>query len=133
MPHISSQTKYLAIDYGTKRVGLAIGSREVQLAFPLPPVPNAIAEKSIIEIIIKENITHLVVGLPLNTANKETPICQKIRRFVRRLTRRHPISVSFQDEYGTSEEAKSIEGSGANNLDSKAAALILTEHLNRKG
>lgn len=132
MSRSSSPTKYLAIDYGTKRVGLAIASLEVRLAFPLPPISNALAEKTIIEIIVKEDITHLVVGLPLNTANEETPICQKIRRFVRRLTRRHPILVSFQDEYGTSEDAKSIAGSGADNIDSKAAALILTEYLNSK-
>lgn len=124
--------KYLGIDYGTKRVGLALASQEIPLAFPIQPVTNTLAEKEIIDIINKERITHLVVGLPLNSANEETPICQKIRRFVRRLTRRHPIKVTFQDEYGTSEEAKTIAGSGAGNLDSKAAALILTDFLNAK-
>ena len=63
---------YLGVDYGTKRIGLAKAEDELKIATPLTTIPNDpnIFEK-IREIVIREKISDIVLGVPVSFDGKE--------------------------------------------------------------
>lgn len=117
--------RYLAIDLGDKRTGLALGDRVTRLVSPLETieVPMSIADgsallhalaKAVEEQIGVTRIVQgakqpprgaLVVGLPLNMDGTENPRTRHIRAFAARLGERTGLEVFFQDERLTTEEA----------------------------
>lgn len=117
--------RYLAIDLGDKRTGLALGDEITRLVSPLETVevPMSIADgtallhalaKAVEENIgvmrIVQGVKHppkggLVVGLPLNMDGTENPRTRHIRAFAARLGERTGLQVYFQDERLTTEEA----------------------------
>lgn len=135
-------TTYLAFDYGTKRVGLAVGNDITKTAQALPPISttqyhNAIA----LSTIIKEwRIAHLIFGAPLNQHGEATKTSQKVKLLGDQLGKQLNLPVSHVDERYTSVEANRIlrqqgrqgKSSQAKNIamrDSIAAQLILETYL----
>lgn len=130
-------TKVLALDIGDKRIGVASGDTAVAIAFPSAVLERGggRAETELLDIIKKDQITHLVVGLPLDASGRETPQCAKVRRFCERLQKRAVIEVTFVDEHLSSEDAKqrlseSRSGRAAvkTGVDAAAAAIILQSY-----
>lgn len=133
---------YLGIDYGTKRVGVAISSGSSG-ATPLATfaTESGVAEKELLKLITEREITTLVVGLPLNEQGERTEQCDKIERFCRRITRRIKIELIYVDEHLTTvEAAERLKSRGINPakkgneglLDQTAATIILQEYLDSK-
>jgi putative Holliday junction resolvase len=91
--------RYLAIDYGTKRTGLAICDAAETIASPLA-VLHGQKEllKKIAEIVETENVDAIVLGLPLNMAGTEGPQTKLVRKFAEQLKNHLSIPVHFQDE-----------------------------------
>ena len=129
--------KVLAIDYGLKRVGIALGDTELKIAVPKEVVPNdGNLLKRIKELVTQHRISKIVVGLPLTPSGKEGERAKLVREFVRDL-KEHVCDreVILWDERYTTLEAKERLKSSANKkrnreiLDAISAQIILEEFL----
>lgn len=135
--------KLLGIDYGEKRIGLAISDENGVLAFPIEVLEN---NKNILEEmakILKENqVSKIVIGDSKDQNGAPNPIAGEIENFIIVLQKKFSIQVERQAEFFTSFESMRREGKGRNNArkikrifekkdDAKAAALILQRYLDR--
>lgn len=124
--------KLLGIDYGTKRIGVAISDENATLAFPKMIILNDInALKHLGEILEKENISEIVVGESEDFSGKLNPISEKIEIFISELKDKFKLPIHKQKEFWTSVEARRFQGSGKA-VDASAAALILQRYLDKK-
>lgn len=117
---------FLAFDFGTRRVGVATGSRFTGNAEPLKSIHvDGEARFEAIARLIKEwQPEGLVIGVPFHPDGAEHEMTQRARRFGRQLKGRFRLPVFEADERYTSVEAQS---QGARDVDSTAAALILEQ------
>ena len=133
--HHPSTGTVLAFDFGTRRIGVAVGDFETRLAHPLASVTQAEtrARFAAIERLIAEwRPALLVVGLPSHADGAEHPVGRLARRFAQRLEGRFGIPAELVDERLTSHEAEGLlRASGARGarlkagLDAVAAQRIL--------
>ena len=80
--------RVLGIDYGNARIGIAMGDTETCIAGPLTVLENHGDDRSIIaiqELIKKEQIEKIIVGLPLGKEGEETEQSKRIRSFISKL------------------------------------------------
>ena len=133
--------RYLAIDYGRKRTGLAVCDAAETLAAPLAvlTVRQGHLVSEILEIIKREAIEAAVLGLPLNMDGSEGAQAKLIRQFARELQKHTDIPIHFHDERLTSFEAeKKLSAVDLTRkkkkkwLDAVAAAAILQSFLDAK-
>ncbi|HSX03036.1 MAG TPA: Holliday junction resolvase RuvX [Candidatus Saccharimonadia bacterium] len=123
--------RFLGIDYGAKRIGLATGDDETKLAQPLATVGAA----ELLPTIEREGpFAAIVVGLPRSLDGAETPQTLAVRRFTDDQLGALEAEVVFQDEAGTSSVAEErLRQSGRpyqrEQIDAEAAALILQDYL----
>lgn len=123
--------KYLGIDYGAKRVGIAITDDTGSMAFAkkvLLTGPDLILE--IKKMCDEENIEGIVIGESKDFSGKENPIMQKIHILKSDLETAAKLPVFFEPELMTSMEAQHIQGSNHMN-DASAAAIILNSFLSK--
>jgi putative Holliday junction resolvase len=124
--------KYLGIDYGAKRIGLATADSEAKLATPL----STVGPKDLATIIERHGpFDTVVVGLPRNLDGSESPQAVAVQRFTDDvLWRKLHIEVVFQDEFATSQVAEArLQEAGKpyqpEQIDAEAAAIILQDYL----
>jgi len=119
----------LAFDFGTKRIGVAVGEPELRTAHPLP----AVSDFSKIQELVKEwKPTHLVVGLPTSAQGEAHAMTKQAEDFARRLERRFKLPVARVDERYTSVEAeRKLRGLKNKAIDSVAAQLILEQYFDQ--
>ncbi len=123
--------KSLSIDYGTKRIGVALSDEGGTLAFPKEILPNRrdLFEK-LKEIIKEENVSSIVVGESLDYAGEANKVMREISEFVEKLKADFSLPVHFEKEFLTSVEARRYHKNGEK-VDASAAALILQRYLDR--
>lgn len=134
--------KFLAIDYGQARTGIAVSDAEGRMAFPrctvYAPVGKAKTQffAQLLECIEREQPDALVVGLPVPQSGEDSLTTRQVRNFVARLKRRSPLPVYFMPEYlSTYAAAGDLEHAGLNAaqkkavLDQQAAVCILESFL----
>jgi putative holliday junction resolvase len=145
--HNESQTdaakgRLLALDLGTKRVGVAV-SDELQLTVqPLPPLRRSNWKNLLRQI---SDLRHtfdaqgVVIGLPLKRDGTEGDAAQEARRIARNLSLSLTVPVHLQDERLTSQAAEeSLRAAGVSGrdlsarLDSEAAAIILRDFISQR-
>jgi putative Holliday junction resolvase len=123
--------KYLGIDYGTKRVGLATSDDGGTMAFPLRVLLNS---RSLVSHITKicrdEHIDTIVMGDSLNFQNKPNKIMEEIRPFAEALKDATLLPLVFMNEVLSSQEAMHLQGDNAKN-DASAAAIVLQSYLDK--
>jgi len=130
----------LAIDYGTKRTGLAICDSAETIASPLTVIQG---QKELLTKISKtvdaENVEAIVLGLPLNMTGSESAQTKLVLKFAEQLKNRLHIPVHLQDErlstFGAEEKLASVKltkGKKKKRLDAIAAAEILEAFLEQK-
>ena len=136
--------RFLGIDYGIKRIGVAISDENGRLAFPKEIVLNNQNSLTRIgEIIKTENISAIVVGDSVDLMGKENPISKEITSFISKLESDLKLPVYKEKEFLTSVEARGREGKEKNNakkikktesvkVDASAAALILQRYLDKR-
>jgi len=118
----------LAIDYGSKRVGVAIAHEGVQIASPLSVLDNTQSLVDEIKQLVKvEKATAVVVGLPRNLDGDDTAQTQQVRQFAAELDG-NGFDVVFQDEAATSVAVEDSAGRDRQ-IDARAASLILRDYL----
>jgi putative Holliday junction resolvase len=136
--------RVLGIDYGERRIGLALSDPTATIATPLrvlnrrrgkrPPVATILALAE------EREVEAFVVGLPLDLGGDETDWTREVRAFGDAISRRSGLPVAFVDERMTSVAAeravrslglKRSERERKERIDAAAAVLILQGWLNR--
>lgn len=122
----------LGFDYGTRKIGVAVGQQLTGTATPLTTlhlVSNNPDWQGIEKLLTEWQPDALVVGLPIGPEENETPMTTAARKFCRQLEGRFHLPVHLADERLTSREAWSRIGGIAvrdvTRIDSMAAKLIL--------
>lgn len=121
--------KVLALDYGTKRIGLASGDLEHKIAFPRDIILNkGDAIKRIFDLCKELDIVLVVVGWPLQMQEKRpvNPVMPQLKQFVKKLEKMG-LKVTLLDERLSSFEAKKLTGE-SRNVDAHAAQIILQRY-----
>ncbi len=123
--------RILGIDYGTKRVGIAMSDPTESFAQPYVVIQNS---KNLIEdikaIIAKEGITKIILGESKDFKGKDNVVMEKINAFKKDLERETPLPVIFELEYLSSHQAAYFQGQHAL-LDASSAAIILQSYLDK--
>lgn len=126
----------LAIDYGSKNIGLAWCQKELGVVLPFGQLKDYKIERLkdyLVNLIEKEKVDKVIVGLPVGLDGKENENTKKIRKFVSELKNQIDVPVDFVDERFTSAQADSMGGgTGGASRDEKAAMVILQSYLDIK-
>jgi putative Holliday junction resolvase len=123
--------KYLGIDWGEKRIGLALGDSETGIATPFKVVSGV---DEIIKIIKSEEINIVVVGKPVSITNYKLQITNKeFNDFIGKLKEKTNIPVKFFDERLSSKAADALSGDKKTKAarDAVAAMIILQSYLDK--
>jgi putative Holliday junction resolvase len=122
--------KYLGIDYGTKKVGLAVSDDEGTMAFPHSIVRNDDKLREKIEnTLAEEEITTIVMGHSLAMDGNENPVMEEAHGFKGTLER-EGFTVHLEPEFLTTVQAR--RGTPDEMADASAAALVLQTFLDKK-
>lgn len=131
---MSKPKKYLGVDYGAKRVGVAVGNLESGITEALVTLANS---PSLIQELLKLRDEHdadsIILGLPRNLEGEDTQQTVSVRRFALELEK-NGVAVILQDEALTSEQAAANIGSkkvfqDKGQVDREAARIIVEDYL----
>lgn len=124
----------LAIDYGTKRIGLALSDETETIAQAIEPIivkNNRTAFIRIHELITLHKLTKILLGLPLGYDEKPTQISIEVEKFAKKVAEKFNIETAFWNETLTSKMAGvKIKDKRNGKLDSESARILLQEYLN---
>lgn len=131
--------RYLGLDVGNKRVGVAVGNSETRIASPLATLTRktpAHDAAQLLEWIREYDVEMVVVGLPRNTDDSAGEQEALTRAYVEQLCTQIALPFCFQDErYSTATARRAQQTRGVNEkrgratLDASAAAVILQDFL----
>lgn len=137
--------RILGVDYGERRIGLAVSDPAAIFARPLPTLLRRRGKRppvaKVAEIAREHDVDRIVLGLPLTSAGEEDEWTREVRDFGDRLAERTGLPVDYIDERFTSALAERVlrsRGLGRatreekGRVDAAAAALILQAYLDRK-
>ena len=134
--------RYLGVDYGSKKIGLAISDEESQFAFPFSIITNKNKDesiKNILEILKEKDIQNIVVGESKNLKGEDNIILSEAKDFVKKLAsefskiKNVDLEINFEKEWLSTLEARRYND--RRDADDSAAAIILQrflDKLNRK-
>ena len=124
--------RYLGIDYGTKKVGVALSDEGGQMAFPHSVLPNDDTLLASLERLIEaEQVAEIVIGHSKDAAGKDNPVQAHIEELVTDLTLAVGLPVHLEPEQYTTQAAVRIQGR-TDKTDASAAALILDSYLTKR-
>jgi putative Holliday junction resolvase len=123
--------RILGIDYGTKRVGIALSDEKRQFALPVSVLPNT---KNLLSEILKvaedNKCEEIVIGESRNYKGEPNPIFEEVETLKKQLEEKN-FKVSLELEFMTSQQAERFQGK-TDMSDASAAALILQSYLDKK-
>ena len=132
--------RLLAIDYGARRVGLALSDPLKMIANPYQTILNKSENNLILKIeriIDAEDVEQIIIGLPLGMAGQITEQTKKVEEFADKLIARG-IAIEYEDERWSSVAAKRSmkeqnikSGYNKELVDQTAAAIFLQQYLDR--
>ena len=130
-------SRVLGLDVGDARIGLALSDPLGIIASPLTIISRQNIEadiQAIIDVIIKNNVGRIIVGLPFSMDGTLGAQAEKVRNFADELSRRTDILLEYRDERLSTVVAKRIvqqirKTSRGTRYDAAAAALILQSYL----
>jgi putative Holliday junction resolvase len=136
-----SPGRVLALDLGTKRVGVAVSDELRLTARPLPALPRTSWKRllrAVSELCERFDVRTIVLGLPLRLDGDEGDAAQEARRIARNLGLSLKLPIRLQDERLTSRAAEAaLREAGlqkqeiSERIDSEAAAIILRDFLSK--
>jgi putative Holliday junction resolvase len=131
----------LGIDFGERRIGIAISDPEGRLAVPLTTLTRRDDRSAVAEIAAiarREDVGRLVLGEPVGLDGTRGPAAARVRRFGRRLAAKTALPLTFVGEALTSVEAAArLRAAGIDprrepgRIDATAAQIVLQEELDR--
>lgn len=123
--------RLLGIDYGSKRVGVALSDEGGEMAFPHDVFLNdAELVKNITGLAEAKQVEKIIVGHSLDREGKDNPIHGATEEFISELTSRLSIPIELEPEQYTTKEAVHTQGKHEK-IDASAAALILNSYITR--
>lgn len=125
--------KYLGIDHGDKRIGLATGDDDIFIASPFEIVEVSGDEVAEICLLIREEgIEQIILGLPVSLHGGENAQARKVRKFGSALEKESGLKVIYEDERMTSKQADALLREALpERRDAVAAMVILQSYLDR--
>ena len=133
--------KYLAIDYGQKRTGIAVSDTGGSMAFPRKTIlmrTRAAFFEELLALIEAEATDAIVIGLPINLDGEESLTTRQVRKFSKSLARRTTLPLFWMEEALSSYEAeRDLRDAGRSAaqgravLDQQAAVRILQSFLDQ--
>lgn len=129
--------KFLSLDYGDARVGVALADSQVKIAIAWGVLENnEMLFKRIKDLVGFESIDVVVVGFPRNQSGEPTAQTAKVERFVQELGKKISQKICLQDESLTSvmaeERLKSYNKPySKGDIDAMAAVIILEDFLEK--
>ena len=122
----------LGIDYGGKRVGIAISDENNAFALPLAVLPNdRRLVASVKKIATEKTVGTIVLGESRNFKGEPNAIMKDIEKFKDELEKETRLKVEYEPEFLTSAEAARVQGKTKMH-DASAAALILKSYLDKQ-
>jgi putative Holliday junction resolvase len=121
----------LAFDFGTKKIGVAVGQTKTRTSSPLEIIRiknNSINWENICSIVDEWNPDLILVGKPLNMNGTESAIMEKVNSFFNKLKKKTNIPCEYVDERLTSFEARQNLLELKTDLVDAQAAKILIDH-----
>ena len=132
-------SRILALDYGTARIGVAISDPTQILASPLTTIENnAKSAKEIRKLIEENQVSTLVIGYPLNLKGKEEIAAEKVNAFIEKLALKHVEIVRWDERFSSVTAMNLLHEAGVKvrkdkgRIDRSAAAVILQNYLDSK-
>ncbi len=123
--------RYLGIDYGTRKIGLAVSDPNGDFAYPHSVIVN---DKNLIRGLVQicraEQIGGIVVGESLDLKGNPNPIMEEITNLAAQLSALAKLPVVWEKELYTTQEADRLMGRNKE-TDARAAALILKSYLDK--
>jgi len=124
-------SRLLGIDYGEKRVGVALSDETGQMAFPLTVFPNdKNLLKNISGVIAERKVTEIVIGHSLDKKGEPNKIHGKVEALMLDLTLEAGLPIHLEPELYTTQAALRLQGRN-DMTDAAAATLILDNYLVR--
>lgn len=143
MATVPANTRLIGLDLGTKTIGLALSDLGRGIASPMETIKRkkfTLDAEKLLEICARQQVGGIVLGLPLNMDGSEGPRVQATRAFVRNLSQKTELPITYWDERlstaavtRTLLEADSSRAKRAEAVDKMAAAFILQGFLDRLG
>ena len=124
--------RYMGIDYGKKRVGVALSNENGDMGFPYQVFPNDEELLKTIESLVAERgVGEIVIGHSLSKEGMPNVIQEAINEFIGDITLHIGIPVHLEPEQYSTQEATRFQERGEL-TDASAAAVILNSYLTRK-
>ncbi len=132
--------RVLALDMGTKRVGIAVSDPDGRVATPLKVVTDPLGQgaREIVALVKRYEVGTVLVGLPVSLSGDEGEQARLVRSQAEKLARLLPVPVEYWDERLTTEQAhRAMMESGVPGrkkkelVDMIAATIILQGYLDR--
>ena len=124
--------RFLGIDYGEKRVGIALSSEDNRFAFPKKVLANDAKLLPWIKAFCRENkVGGIVLGESKDFKGKHNLIMKGVLRLKEKLAKQLDMPIYLEPEFMTSQEAARIAGDNGL-LDASAAAIILQSYLDKQ-
>ena len=127
-----NQKEYLAIDYGTHKVGFAHSIMNIVLPIGISYSREALTDAR--SYLTSGKYSHVIYGLPLDQNGNHTLLCKKVEEFIKLLKKSHPhiIYIAEDERYTTQFAHFSMnEHNMSGEIDDVAASILLENYLSR--
>ena len=123
--------RLMGIDYGTKRVGVALSDDKGMMGFPRSVLPNdASLMKKLEEIVQKEGVVLIIIGHSLGRDGAPNKVHTQVEELIQDLTLHVGVPVELEPEQYTTQEAIRFQGR-TEMTDASAASVILNSYIMR--
>ncbi len=136
-------SRLLALDHGTKRIGVAISDEFKMIAQPLEYIPAEPWTDFLVrlkQLLVEKEVERVFIGMPRNMDGSYGPAAEKVREFIAALKAEITVPIQTLDERLTSAQANRIliegnvrRGDRKEKVDAMAAAILLQSHLDSLG
>ncbi len=136
--------KYLAVDFGSKKSGIAVSDDKGTVAVPFKILPTTDLEAELDHMLGNVLFERIVFGESVNSKGEHNEVWDKTKKFVEKMKEKYEarvlngeIQFVYEKEFMTSKHARSVD-EGKDNLgkhiavDDRAAALILQRYLDKQ-
>jgi len=140
LEQVSTESRIMGIDYGEKRIGIALSDPLFTFAYPFKTLLNDHNFiKDLLKIVEEKNVTKIILGLPSDRFKSSKELADRVHLFKKEIEQVIKIEVIFWDEEFSSALAQqkvneSVTKKSARRkkdlLDRHSAAIILQEYLN---
>lgn len=122
----------MGIDFGTKKIGIALTDESGVMAFPHEVIPNDKNLMSYIEALInKRKVKEIVIGMSLDNSGQPNKVHELVEEFMMDITLATGIPVHLEPEQYSTQQATRIQGRNQQ-TDAAAAAIILDSFITKQ-